>query len=99
MTTVYDVVIKNGIVALAHGIVKTNIAIKNGGIACFGIDFNGKKIDARNLIILLGGVDIHTQLDIISWEVFHLIILSQVQALLFMEKQLLLRFCNELKLF
>ena len=66
-STDYDLIIKNGTLVDGTGnTAKTgNIAIKDGKIAAVG-DFNGKsdkEIDANNLIVSPGFVDIHTHYD------------------------------------
>jgi dihydropyrimidinase len=60
----YDLVVKNGTVVSAFGTVNADIAIRNGKIASLGDNFNAKEvIDAKNLLVFPGGVDVHTHLD------------------------------------
>lgn len=59
----YDLVIKNGLVILEGGEVKTDIAVKDGLIAALGTGFEGKKvIDAEGLIVSPGMIDAHVHI-------------------------------------
>lgn len=63
----FDVVIKNGIIVNASGIIEppnSDIAIVDGTIACIGRGLEGKKtIDAKGGYITPGGIDGHVHLD------------------------------------
>ncbi|MFH1158681.1 MAG: dihydroorotase [Pseudomonadota bacterium] len=60
ISEMYDLILKNGSVVTPGGIVKTDIAVKNGRIAGLG-DFSSAKkiIDCKNLHILPGVIDTH----------------------------------------
>lgn len=60
----YDLVIKNGLVILDSGEVKTDVAIQNGVIAAIGSDLEGSKvIDAAGLIVSPGMIDAHVHIS------------------------------------
>lgn len=61
----YDRIIKNGIVILESGEVRTDVAIKNGKIAAIAPDLNGahEVIDAQGLIVSPGMVDVHVHIS------------------------------------
>lgn len=59
----HDLVIKNGLVILESGEVKTDVAVKDGLIAAIGNDLEGKEvIDATGLIVSPGMVDAHVHI-------------------------------------
>ena len=60
----YDLVIKNGLVILEGGEVKTDIAVKDGLIAALGTGFEADKvIDAEGLIVSPGMIDAHVHIS------------------------------------
>jgi dihydropyrimidinase len=63
----FDTIIRNGSVVTATDTYKADIAIANGKIAAIGNDLpvqNATKIlDAVNKLVLPGGIDVHTHLD------------------------------------
>jgi dihydropyrimidinase len=62
----YDLVIRGGLVATAADAVVTDLGIRDGRIATIdqGMPANGREIDARGLVVVPGGVDVHTHLDL-----------------------------------
>lgn len=59
-----DLVIKNGLVILDTGAIKTDVAVKNGKIAAIGTDLEGQKeINAEGLIVSPGMVDAHVHIS------------------------------------
>lgn len=59
----YDLVIKNGLVILEDGEVKTDVAVKDGVIAAIGSELEGAKvIDATGLIVSPGMLDAHVHI-------------------------------------
>ncbi|MHC5227657.1 allantoinase AllB [Enterococcus sp. LJL99] len=59
----YDLVIKNGLVILEDGEVKTDVAVKDGVIAAIGSELEGTKvIDATGLIVSPGMLDAHVHI-------------------------------------
>lgn len=59
----YDLVIKNGLVILDSGEVKTDIGIQDGVIAAIGSQLEGSKvIDATGLIVSPGMIDAHVHI-------------------------------------
>ena len=62
----YDLVIRGGLVATATDAVVADLGIRGGCIATIdrGLPANGNEIDARGLIVMPGGVDVHTHLDL-----------------------------------
>src|SRR5262247_3117023 len=62
----YDLVIRGGLVATATDAVVADLGIRGGRIATIdqGLPPNGEEIDARGLIVMPGGVDVHTHLDL-----------------------------------
>jgi dihydropyrimidinase len=62
----YDLVIRGGLVATATDAVVADLGIRGGRIATIdqGLPRNGAEIDARGLIVMPGGVDVHTHLDL-----------------------------------
>lgn len=60
----FDTIIKNGLVILNSGEVKTDVAIKNGKIAAIGSDLGEAKeiIDATGLVVSPGMVDAHVHI-------------------------------------
>ncbi len=64
----FDLVIRNGRVALAEGWRDCDIGIAQGCIAELGADLAGAEIvDAKGLWVLPGGIDAHCHLDQPSW--------------------------------
>ena len=62
----YDLVIRGGLVATAADAVVADLGIRGGRIAAIdrGLPADGQEIDARGLVVLPGGVDVHTHLDL-----------------------------------
>ncbi len=59
-----DLVIKNGLVILSTGAVKTDVAVKDGKIAAIGTGLEGKEeIDAEGLVVSPGMVDAHVHIS------------------------------------
>ncbi|WP_392559691.1 allantoinase AllB [Orbus mooreae] len=60
----FDLIIKNGLVILDSGEVKTDIAVKNGKIAAIGYDLGNAQnvIDADGLVVSPGMVDVHVHI-------------------------------------
>ncbi|WP_347565110.1 allantoinase AllB [Candidatus Enterococcus moelleringii] len=59
----HDLVIKNGLVILESGEVKTDVAVKDGVISAIGADLTGDKvIDAEGLVVSPGMVDAHVHI-------------------------------------
>lgn len=59
----HELVIKNGLVILESGEVKTDVAIKDGKISAIGENLTGAKvIDAKGLIVSPGMVDAHVHI-------------------------------------
>lgn len=59
----YDLVVKNGLVILNGGEVKTDVAIKDGKFAAIGAGLRGKEeIDATGLIVSPGMIDAHVHI-------------------------------------
>jgi dihydropyrimidinase len=63
----FDTIIKNGSVVTATDTYKADVAIANGKIAAIGTDLplqNASKVlDAADRLVLPGGIDVHTHLD------------------------------------
>lgn len=73
MTEIYDLVIRNGLVADGSGAqpVEADVAVANGRIAALGaVSGQGRdEIDAKGLVVTPGFVDIHTHYDgQVTWE-------------------------------
>jgi dihydropyrimidinase len=62
----YDLVIRGGLVGTATDAVVTDLGITGGRIAAVaaGLPANWREIDARGLVVVPGGVDVHTHLDL-----------------------------------
>src|SRR5882724_12449983 len=62
----YDLVVRGGLVATATDAVVADLGIRGGRIATIdqGLPANGQEIDARGLVVMPGGVDVHTHLDL-----------------------------------
>ena len=62
----YDLVIRGGLVATATDAVVADLGIRGGCIAIIdqGLPKTGQEIDARGLVVMPGGVDVHTHLDL-----------------------------------
>ena len=62
----YDLVVRGGLVATATDAVVADLGIRGGRIATIdqGLPANGREIDARGLVVVPGGVDVHTHLDL-----------------------------------
>ena len=62
----YDLVIRGGLVATATDAVVADLGIRGGRIATIdqGLPANGQAIDARGLVVVPGGIDVHTHLDL-----------------------------------
>lgn len=60
----YDLIIKNGLVILEDGEVKTDVGVKDGKIAAIGNDLTNaeKVIDAKGLVVSPGMVDAHVHI-------------------------------------
>ena len=63
----FDTIIKNGSMVTATDTYRADVAIANGKIAAIGSDLpveNASKIiDAANKLVMPGGIDVHTHLD------------------------------------
>jgi dihydropyrimidinase len=63
----FDTIIKNGCVVTATDTYKADLAISNGRIAAIGSDLplqnTTKVLDANERLVLPGGIDVHTHLD------------------------------------
>jgi len=63
----FDTIIKNGSVVTATDTYTADVAVVNGKIATIGADLPtqnaGKVIDASGKLVLPGGIDVHTHLD------------------------------------
>jgi dihydropyrimidinase len=63
----FDTIIKNGSVVTATDTYRADVAIANGKIAAIGSDMaleNASKVlDATDRLVLPGGIDVHTHLD------------------------------------
>jgi len=63
----FDTIIKNGAVVTATDTYPADIAIANGKIAAIGSDLGAqnatKVLDASNKLVMPGGIDVHTHLD------------------------------------
>jgi dihydropyrimidinase len=63
----FDTIIKNGTVVTAIDTYAADVAITNGKIAAIGADLPAtnatKIIDAANKLVMPGGIDVHTHLD------------------------------------
>src|ERR1700689_4065235 len=63
----FDTIIKNGSVVTATDTYTADIAIVNGKIAAIGADLPSqnatKVLDASHRLVLPGGIDVHTHLD------------------------------------
>src|SRR5450432_3882997 len=63
----FDTIIKNGTVVTATDTYIADVAIANGKVSAVGTDLpveNATKIlDASNKLVLPGGIDVHTHLD------------------------------------
>ena len=64
--TTYDLVVRGGLVATAADVVVTDVGIRGGRIATIdvGLPASAQEIDARGLVVMPGGVDVHTHLDL-----------------------------------
>ena len=63
----FDTIIRNGTIVTATDTYPADVAIANGQIAAIGkalpIDNAAKLIDATGCIVIPGGIDVHTHLD------------------------------------
>jgi dihydropyrimidinase len=63
----FDTIIKNGSVVTATDTYKADVAITNGKVAAIGINLpaqnTSKVLDATDRLVLPGGIDVHTHLD------------------------------------
>lgn len=63
----FETIIKNGSIVTATDTYRADIAIANGKVAAVGSDLPvenaSKVIDAANKLVLPGGIDVHTHLD------------------------------------
>jgi dihydropyrimidinase len=62
----HDLVVRGGLVATATDAVVADLGIRGGCIATIGqgLPAAGQEIDARGLVVVPGGVDVHTHLDL-----------------------------------
>ena len=62
----YDLVIRGGLVATVANVAVADLGISAGRIAAVAPDLpaNWREIDARGLVVVPGGVDVHTHLDL-----------------------------------
>jgi dihydropyrimidinase len=58
-----DLVIKNGTVATATDVFRSNIGVKDGKIVGVGKFEGNDEIDAEGMLVFPGGVDVHTHLE------------------------------------
>ncbi len=63
----FETIIKNGSIVTATDTYRADVAIANGKVAAIGADLPienaSKVIDAANRLVLPGGIDVHTHLD------------------------------------
>ncbi len=60
----YDLVIQGGTIVSSDGQVKSDLAVQDGKISACGFNLEGKEtIDARDLLVLPGGIDPHVHLQ------------------------------------
>jgi dihydropyrimidinase len=63
----FDTVIRNGTIVTATDTYVSDIGILNGKISALGLDLPvesaGKVIEARGMLVMPGGIDVHTHLD------------------------------------
>src|SRR4029450_2186004 len=61
----YDLVVRGGLVTTATDAVVADLGIRGGRIATIdrGLATNGRGIDGRGLLVMPGGVHLHTHLD------------------------------------
>lgn len=60
----FDLVIHGGNIVTSDSVVKTDLGIKDGRIAAWGGDLNGKNLyDAHEMLVLPGAVDAHVHLE------------------------------------
>jgi dihydropyrimidinase len=62
----YDLVVRGGLVATASDVVVADLGIRGGRIATIdaGLPASPQELDARGLVVMPGGVDVHTHLDL-----------------------------------
>jgi dihydropyrimidinase len=62
----HDLVVRGGLVVTGSGTAAADIGITAGRIAAIavGLPASGREIDARGLVVVPGGVDVHTHLDV-----------------------------------
>jgi dihydropyrimidinase len=62
----YDLVIRGGLVATATDAVVADLGVRGGRIVTIdqGLPASAQEIDARGLVVVPGGVDVHTHLDL-----------------------------------
>jgi dihydropyrimidinase len=62
----HDLIVRGGLVATATDAVVADLGIRGGRIATIdqGLPGNGREVDARGLVVVPGGVDVHTHLDL-----------------------------------
>jgi dihydropyrimidinase len=59
-----DLVIKNGTVVTTSEMFSADVGVQNGKIAAIGQNLSGSEVvDARGLLVLPGGIDVHTHLQ------------------------------------
>ena len=70
MTAGFDLVLRNGRVAVPEGVVAADVAISEGRIAAIGpgLDRGREELDATDRLVLPGGVDAHCHMDQQPWE-------------------------------
>ena len=63
----FDTVVRNGTVVTAQDTFLSDVGLANGKITAIGqslpIENAGKVIDARGMLVMPGGIDAHTHLD------------------------------------
>ena len=63
----FDTVIRNGTIVTATDTYLSDVGISNGKISVIGLDLPvesaGKVIEARGMMVMPGGIDVHTHLD------------------------------------
>ena len=63
----FDTLIRNGTIVTATDTYVSDVGISNGKISVIGLDLpaesGGKVIEARGMLVMPGGIDVHTHLD------------------------------------
>ncbi|MFN3333574.1 MAG: amidohydrolase family protein, partial [Caldilinea sp.] len=60
----YDLVIRNGLLIYADGVVEADLAVEDNSIAAVGVELTGhREIDAAGCYVLPGAIDPHVHLQ------------------------------------